>query len=77
VSNTEQLLGEVGIDAGLDGLLPSRRDDIAHSCRLDDRRRRAFLHRCHLATDGQALGDDGDERSVELVDSRTQPSQVG
>ena len=75
--HAEQLLGEVGVDTCLDRALAPGGDDIAHAGRLDDGRVGALLDRGHLAADREAFGDYRDERSIELIDSCSQPSKIG
>ena len=75
--HAEELLCEVGVDAGFDGLLPARHHHIAHTVGLDDRRGRRLFHRGHLAAHRQSLGDDVDECSVELIDARSQVRKIG
>ena len=72
----EQLLGEVGVDAGVDGQLAARRDDVAHPVGLDDRRVRVLLHRGHLLAQREARGDDAHELAVELIDLLAQRGEV-
>ena len=76
--HAEQLLGEVGIDARLDRLLPaSDHHDVANTRRLDDRRVGALLDRGDLAAHRQPFGDDRDQRAVELIDSGAQVVEFG
>ena len=74
--HSEQLLGEVGIDAGFDGLLAARGDHVAYSRRLDDRGVGSLLDRCDVATDREPFGHDGYERSIEVIDASAQIVEV-
>ena len=75
--HAEQLLGEVGVDAGLDCLLPPGGHDVADAGGLDDRGVGAFLHRGNLTADSETFGDDRDQRAVELIDARAEVVEFG
>ncbi len=75
--HAEQLLGEVGVDAGLDGLLSPRGDDVAYAVGLDDGCVGVLLHGGDLAAHGQPFGDDRDQRGIELIDARAEVGKVG
>ncbi len=64
----KDLLGEVGIDSGVDGELAAAREHLAHARRLDHTGGGAGLHLGDLATDVHALGEQCDDRCVDLVD---------
>ena len=71
----KELLGEVGVDPGVDGELASRCDHIAHSRRLDDRRAIGALQLSHFFADGEARSHHTHELAVEFVDSGAQRAQ--
>ena len=73
----EQLLGEVGVDPGVDGELPSRRHDVTNPSWLDDCGTGAALHLGDLLAHGEPGSDDAHELPVEFVDSFAQCNQVG
>ena len=73
----KQLLGEIGVDAGLDRLLPAGDHHVADPGRLDDRSVGARFHRSNLTAQRQTLGDDGDQRTVELIDAGTEIIEIG
>ena len=52
-------------------------DHVAHPGRLDDRRVGALLHRGDLTAHGETLGDDRDQRTVELIDAGTEIIEIG
>lgn len=69
--HAKELLGEVGVDASLNRLMTARGDDIADAVGLNDRRVESFFHGGYFATGGEAFGDDGNQRGIELIDART------
>jgi hypothetical protein len=75
--DAEQLLGEVRVDAGLDRLLAACREDVTDPPRLDHRRVAVALDVGDLTAHGEPLGDDVDQRAVELVDARPERVEVG
>ena len=75
--HAEHLLGEVGIDATIDGPLPPAGDDVTHTVWLDDGRVAAFLHACHLLAHGEASGKHLHELLVEFIDPGTQFGKAG
>ena len=72
----KQLLGEIRVDAGLDRLLPAGDDDIAHPRWLDDRCIGPRFHRGNLTAHCETLGDDRDQRAVELIDAGTEIIEI-
>ena len=74
--HAEELLGEVGVHSGLDGLSPAGRDHVAHAGGLDDGGVAKLLHLGHFAADRQPLGDDRDERGVQLIDALAEVAEV-
>ena len=73
----EQLLGEVGVDTRLDGVLAASDNDITNAGRLDDRRIGALFDRGDLPADGETFGDDRDQRAVELIDAGPEVIEFG
>ena len=66
--DSKELLGKIGIDVVVDRPLPARGEHLAHALRLNDRGVRLRLQSRDLATHFHALGEQLDDRGVDVVD---------
>ena len=75
--DTNELLREVRIDAGVDRPLATGGHHFADPGGLDDGRIAAFFEAGHFLAHGEPFGDDADQFMIQLVDASPERGQIG